>query len=73
MDLATAQTQYAAALAAYNAALAARATSMEDRSLQNHDIDKLRGEVEYWDRKVLSLTDTAAGRTGGYSIARWQS
>lgn len=71
MDLATAQANYDAALAAYRKAVGVKAAGTGDRQVTYQDIEKLRAELDYWDRLVNGLTAQAAGGAAGYSVARW--
>lgn len=51
-----------AAQAAYKKALDFQMVQKSDRRHQNHEIDKLRGEVEYWQSKVDAETARAGGK-----------
>lgn len=59
MDITTAQANLAAATAAYTRALEAKSymfqTANGMRSVTNHDVDKLRDEMVYWQNIVNSL------------------
>jgi hypothetical protein len=70
MDLATAQTQYDAALASYNRALDAQSVTAEGRTVTRQDIGQLLKQVNYWSRVIQRLQTSAMG-VGGYSTARW--
>ncbi len=49
------------AQAAYEAALTHQSTQFGDRKHENHAIDKLRGEVLYWEKRVVSEAAAANG------------
>jgi hypothetical protein len=70
MELSDAQTNYAAALSAYQSALRARSVGTGERSVSYQEIDKLRAEVQYWARLVSDIGNKSVA-PGGYSVARW--
>lgn len=73
MDLATAQSKLTAAQAAYDAALTAQSVTHADgRQIRRFDIDKLRSEVQFWQRVVNTLTAKQAGAVNpGIRTAKW--
>lgn len=68
MDLTTAQSNLAAAQAAYLKALKAKSAGNLDYRVEHHDLKDLRAEMDYWSRLV---TDLSSSTTKPYAVARW--
>ena len=72
MTLAEATANYSAALTAYQASLSGKSVQYNGKSVTAHDVDKLRGEVAYWDEQVRLLNAASSGATNpGVRIATW--
>lgn len=61
IDLATAQTQLDAALAALTRARQNASYSIANRSYTQQSLDALQKDVDYWNNKVIELTEDNSG------------
>jgi len=50
---------------AYQDALSGKSQQLNGRKLEQHDIDALLVQVEYWENKVAKENSKAAGRSSG--------
>jgi hypothetical protein len=71
MTLVEAETLLTAAQSAYQAALTARSVTIGDRTVINHEIERLGLEVTRCQRRVNELSAIAAGASP-YTIGTWR-
>lgn len=72
MTLAQAQACLTASSAAYTTALEAVSVGYQDKTVRRQQLADLQAAVEYWEKKVQTLTSSAAGATNpGVRIATW--
>jgi hypothetical protein len=62
ITLVQAEANLVAANAAYLVALNSQAYSIAGRSKSNHDIEKMRLQVVYWEERVASLSSVSVRR-----------
>lgn len=67
MDLSTAQTHLDAWLAASLAVSKGQTYSIGDRSLTRTDAGTIQQQIDYWQRKVNTLTSQAAADSGSFA------
>ena len=73
MTLSEAQTNLAAAQAAYTSALEAKSVGIGARTITRQNLLDLQNAVTYWTRIVADLSAAAAGSTHlGVRLPRWQ-
>lgn len=74
MTSTTAQTHLDDWLAADLAVSRNQSYSIDNRSLNRANVEEIRGQIAYWQRKVSQLLAQEAGRTNpGHKIAKLQS
>lgn len=74
MTSATAQTHLDAWLAADLAVSRNQSYSIDNRSLNRANVEEIRGQIAYWQRKVNQLLAQEAGQSNpGHKIAKLRS
>lgn len=72
ITLTQAETQLAAYVAAENKVLQGQAYEISGRRLTRANLAEIRDGMDYWDRKVKELTNSASGRGRAATLApRW--